>query len=109
MKTTLANVVRADYISKIMGFLAEQGEDVALTASNTCNLPFVIDGEEGVLEVVVKVVKKDYDECMQEREDYIMHIEEKNEKKAKAEAEKAKKIAKDKAKREAKKKTETAN
>lgn len=76
MKLALANSVRTRYISAIMAYLAEQGEDVALVTSNTCNLPIVEDGEEGVLEVVVKVVKKDYDECMQERADYVAKVAE---------------------------------
>lgn len=79
MKLTIANAVRSRYINEIMEYLAAKGEDVALTTSNTCNMPFVEDGEEGVLEVVVKVVKKDYDFCMQEREDYIAKCAEKAE------------------------------
>ena len=88
MKLAIANAVRARYINQIMEFLIAQGEDVALVTSNSCNLPIVEDGEEGVLEVVVKVVKKEYDECMQEREAAA--------KKAKAEAKAAAK-AKEKA------------
>ena len=100
MKLALANAVRARYINEIMAHLAAQGEDVALVSSNTCNLPVVEDGEEGVIEVVVKVVKKDYDECMQERADYIAKCAEAEEKKA----ERAKVAAEKKAKAEAKKK-----
>ena len=85
MKLALANSVRSRYISAIMVYLAEQGEDVALVTSNSCNLPIVEDGEEGVLEVVVKVVKKDYDECMQERADYVAKVAEQAEKKAERE------------------------
>ena len=102
MKLSLANTARARYISAIMAYLAEQGEDVGLVSSNTCNLPFVEDGEEGVLEVVVKVVKKDFDECMQEREDYVSKCTEKAEKVAARE----KAAAEKKAKAEAKKKKE---
>ncbi len=87
-----------------MAYLAEQGEDVALVTSNSCNLPIVEDGEEGVLEVVVKVVKKDYDECMQERADYIAKCAEAEEKKA----EREKVAAEKKAKAEAKKKGKEA-
>ena len=105
MKLSIANAVRARYITGIMDYLTAQGEDVALVTSNSCNLPIVEDGEEGVLEVVVKVVKKDYDECMQEREDYTAKCAEKAErdeerkraaaeKKAKAEAKAAEKAAK---------------
>ena len=100
MKLSIANAARERYIKSIMEFLMSKDEDVALVASNTCNLPIVEDGEEGVLEVVVKVVKKEYDECMQEREDYVAKCAEKAE--AKAEREKA--AAEKKAKAEAKKK-----
>lgn len=100
MKLAIANAARARYINQIMEFLAARGEDVALTTSNTCNLPIVEDGEEGVLEVVVKVVKKDYDECMQERADYVAKLQEQAEKKA----EREKAAAEKKAKAEAKKK-----
>lgn len=99
MKLANANRTRSIYINEIMAYLASQGEDVALIASNACNLPIVEDGEEGVLEVVVKVVKKDYDECMQERVDYVNHCAEVAEKKAAkakdAEAKKAKKEKKE--------------
>ena len=98
MKLSIANAARERYIKSIMEFLASKDEDVALVASNICNLPIVEDGEEGVLEVVVKVVKKDYDECMQEREDYVSKCAEKAE--AKAERERA--TAEKKAKAEAK-------
>ena len=98
MKLINANAARARYIEKVMGFLAAEGEDIGLIASNACNLPIVEDGEEGVLEVVVKVVKKPYDECMQEREDYIAKCVEQAEKKAKREAEAAAKKAKAEAK-----------
>lgn len=82
MKLSIANAVRSRYITGIMDYLTAQGEDVALVTSNSCNLPIVEDGEEGVLEVVVKVVKKEYDECMQEREDYKAKCAEAEEKKA---------------------------
>ena len=104
MKLTIANAVRSHYINDIMSHLAANGEDVALVSSNTCNLPVVEDGEEGVIEVVVKVVKKDYDECMQERADYIAKCAEAEEKKA----ERAKVAAEKKAKAEAKKKEKEA-
>lgn len=104
MKLTIANAVRSRYINDIMSHLAANGEDVALVSSNTCNLPVVEDGEEGVIEVVVKVVKKDYDECIQERADYIAKCAEAEEKKA----ERAKVAAEKKAKAEAKKKEKEA-
>lgn len=103
MKLAIANAVRARYINGIMEFLAAQGEDVALVTSNSCNLPVVEDGEEGVLEIVVKVVKKPYDECMQERADYQMKLQEQAERKAEREREAAEKKAKAEAKAAAKK------
>lgn len=108
MKLAIANAVRARYINQIMEYLAAQGEDVALVTSNSCNLPIVEDGEEGVLEVVVKVVKKDYDECMQEREDYQMKLQEQAERKAEREREAAAKKAKAEAKRKAAEETAAA-
>lgn len=102
MKLANANRTRSIYINEIMAYLASLGEDVALVSSNTCNLPIVEDGEEGVLEVVVKVVKKEYDECMQEREDYQMKLQEQAERKAEREREAAAKKAKAEAKAAAK-------
>ena len=106
MKLTTANAARARYINEIMSHLAAQDEDVALVTSNTCNLPIVEDGEEGILEIVVKVVKKDYDECMQERADYIAKCTEQAEKKAEREKAAAEKKAKAEAKKQAKEKAE---
>ena len=106
MKLSIANVARERYINTIMQFLVNEGEDVALVASNTCNLPIVENGEEGVLEVVVKVVKKEYDECMQEREDYVAKCAEKAEAKAEREKAAAEKKAKAAAKAAAKSKAE---
>lgn len=104
MKLAIANAARARYINQIMDFLTAQGEDVALVTSNSCNLPIVEDGEEGVLEVVVKVVKKDYDECMQERTDYQMKLQEQAERKAEREKAAAEKKAKAEAKKAEKEK-----
>jgi len=102
MKLSLANEVRSLIISKLLGFMSDSGEDVAMVSSNTFNFPYVLDGEECFVEVTAKVVKKDSDECYQEREDYVNHIAEKAEKKAEADKKKAEKIAKDAAKRKEK-------
>lgn len=107
MKLALANAARARFISLLVDYLSSLGEDVALISSNTCNLPFVQDGEEGVLEVTAKVVKKPYDECMQERVDYVNKCAEQEQKKADRERAAAEKKAKadakaaEKAKKEA--------
>ena len=102
MKIITANKVRSRYMTLLMNYLTSQEEDIALVSSNVANMPFVEDGEEGILEISVKVSKKDYDYAMQERTDYQTHLVEKAEKeKIKAE-EKAKKIAKQNEKKEKK-------
>ena len=98
MKLALANAVRAEVVARLYTFLEEQGEDVGMITSNSFNFPAVYEGEECFVEVVAKVVKKDSDECYQERQDYLMKKEEKA---AKA-AEREKAAAEKKAAREAK-------
>lgn len=98
MKLALANLVREYFTRLLYVALEEKGEDVGMIASNSFNFPAVYDSEECFVEVVVKVVKKEADECYQERADYIAKCEEK---KAKA-AEREKAAAEKKAKAEAK-------
>ena len=104
MKLNTANAIRADFIKLFADYLAQKGEDIGLINSNTLNFPIVTsDGEEGWVEIVVKVPKgtkdEDYDGYSR-REQYAIDCKAKAEKKAKAEEAKAKKIAKDKARRE---------
>ena len=103
MKTANANKFRAKAIEAIMAYFVEANEDCGMIASNSFNFPVVADdGEEGWIEVVVKIPKED--DGYEKREEYNMKAKERAEKKkAQAEA-KAKKIAKDKARREAKEK-----
>ena len=98
MKLALANAIRSEVINRLFTYLAESGEDVGMINSNTFNFPIVYDGEEGFVEIVAKVVKKDSDECYQEREDYKAKLVEKAEKAA----EREKAAAERKAKAEAK-------
>ena len=98
MKLALANAIRSEVINRLFTYLAESGEDVGMVNSNTFNFPIVYDGEEGFVEIVAKVVKKDSDECYQEREDYKAKLVEKAEKAA----EREKAAAERKAKAEAK-------
>lgn len=100
MKLALANAVRTEVINRLFAFLAENGEDVGMITSNSFNFPAVYEGEECFVEIVAKVVKKDSDECYQERTDYQMKLQEKAEKKA----EREKAAAEKKAAREAKEK-----
>lgn len=102
MKLALANAVRAEVINRLLSYFTDGGEDVALVNSNTLNFPMVYEGEECFVEVVAKVVKKDSDECYQEREDYKMKLKEQAEKKAEREREAAAKKAKAEAKAAAK-------
>lgn len=103
MKTANANKFRAKVIEAIMAYFVEANEDCGMIASNSFNFPIVAeDGDEGWIEVVVKIPKED--DGYEKREEYDMKTKERAEKtKAQAEA-KAKKIAKDKARREAKEK-----
>ena len=105
MKLENANAIRAGVIENLFTHLKDYcEEDCGMIASNIFNFPVVAnDGEEGWVEVVVKVPKGTKDEEYDgygRREQYRLDCEEKAEKKAKAEEEKAKKIAKDKARRE---------
>ena len=98
MKVAIANAIREHYVLAVRSLFDE--EDCGMIASNAFNFPIVHEGEEGWVEVVVKVPKYDGDEGYALREEYEMKCKERAEK-AKAQAEaKAKKIAKDKARRE---------
>lgn len=104
MKLSNANVIRSRVVKAVMAYFVEANEDCGMIASNSFNFPIVAeDGEEGWVEVVVKVPKGTKDEEYDgygRREQYEIDLKEKAEKKAKAEKKKAEKIAKDKAKRE---------
>lgn len=98
MKVAIANAIREHYVLAVRSLFDE--EDCGMIASNAFNFPIVHEGEEGWVEVVVKVPKYDGDEGYALREEYELKCKERVEK-AKAQAEaKAKKIAKDKARRE---------
>ena len=104
MKLANANAIRARIVRALDDYFDKCGEDIGIIASNTLNFPVVAeDGEEGWVEIVVKVPKGTKDEEYDgygRRQQYEIECAEKAEKKAKADEAKAKKIAKDKAKRE---------
>ena len=107
MKLSNANAIRASYVENLLCHLRDYcNEDCGMIASNSFNFPIVAeDGEEGWIEVVVKVPKGTKDEEYDgygRREQYEIDLKEKAEKKAEAEKKKAAKIAKDKARREKK-------
>ena len=108
MKLANANVIRSRVVEAIMAYFVEASEDCGMVASNSFNFPVVAeDGEEGWVEIVVKVPKGTKDEEYDgygRREQYELDLKEKAEKKAATEKKKAEKIAKDKARREKAKK-----
>lgn len=99
MKLANANKIRAKILEAIMAYFVEANEDCGQIASNSFNFPIVADdGEEGWVEIVVKIPKED--EGYEKREEFQMKMKEKEEKKKTQAEAKAKKIAKDKARRE---------
>lgn len=99
MKVAKQNEIRASVIENLLNHMTVCGEDVGMIASNSFNFPIVADdGEEGWVEIVVKIPKED--EGYEKREEYEMKLKEKEEKKKEQAEAKAKKIAKDKARRE---------
>lgn len=104
MKLANANTIRAGVVENLFNHLKDYcEEDCGMIASNTFNFPVVADdGEEGWVEIVVKVPKGTKDEEYDgygRREQYEIDLKEKAEKQAEAAKKKAAKIAKDEAKR----------
>lgn len=88
MKTATANKVRAKVIEEIMAYFVEADEDCGMIASNSFNFPICEDGEEGWVEVVVKIPKDaddDGDAGYAKRDDYKMKCEAKVAKQAEKE------------------------
>lgn len=103
MKLSNANVQRVDLLAKLMAYFGELGEDVGQISSHELNFPVVAeDGEEGWVEISIKVPKDEPDEGYLKRESYQVSVREKAEKEAAKKAAKEKKAAAD-AKRRAEK------
>ena len=86
MKLANANSIRTKYLEVLKSALG--AEDIGQIASNSFNFPVVAeDGEEGWVEIVVKIPKEDGDEGFGKREEYQLKCAEKAEK-AKVNAEK---------------------
>ncbi len=83
-----ADKVRAQYVEKIFQFMEGLGEDVGMIESNSFNFPVVLDGEEGFVEVVVKVPKDRGDDNYMKRETYADKVRERKERAEKAAAKK---------------------
>lgn len=88
MAIKFADKARAEYVKKIFDFVESLGEDVGMIESNSFNFPIVIDGEEGFVEVVVKVPKDRGDDNYMKRETYADKVRERAERAAKAAAKK---------------------
>ena len=88
MAMKFADRARAEYIKKVYDFLESQGEDVGMIESNSFNFPIVIDGEEGFVEVVVKVPKDRGDDNYMKREVYADKVRDRKERAEKAAAKK---------------------
>lgn len=108
MKLVNANAIRSFLIEKLYKEFSET-EDVGMVSSNSFNFPVVEDGEEGWVEIVVKVTKDGGDDGYLKRDEYKMKCAEKAEKAKVAAEKKAKKIARDKKLREEKKKEKEGN
>lgn len=111
MKLANANAIRASVVENLFNHLKDYcEEDCGMIASNIFNFPVVADdGEEGWVEVTVKVPKGTKDEEYDgygRREEYRIASQERAEKNAKREADKAAKIAKAEARKKAKEKGE---
>lgn len=83
-----ADKVRAQYIEKIFQYLESLGEDVGMIESNSFNFPVVLDGEEGFVEVVVKVPKDRGDDNYMKRDTYADKVRDRKERAEKAAAKK---------------------
>ena len=99
MKLANANKIRKQYIEELLTYFrcdgSSDGEDCGMITSNSFNFPVVADdGEEGWVEIVVKIPKED--EGYEKREEFQMKMKKKEEKKQAQAESKAKKIERDK-------------
>jgi len=83
-----ADKARAIYTEKLFEFLKSQEEDVGMIESNSFNFPIVLDGEEGFVEIVVKVPKDRGDDNYMKRETYTDKVRERQERAERAAAKK---------------------
>ena len=95
-----ADRIRKMYIEDLYHIFFEKGEDIGMIASNSFNFPVVLDGEEGFVEIVVKVPKDGSDDNYLKRTAYTDKLANKAAKAEKAKAKKEKAIA-EKAKQKA--------
>ena len=99
MKTKNANVLRERWTAILKETLEQLNEDVGQIASNCINFPVVAeDGEEGFIEILIKVPKSD--DGFEKREDYQWKLEEQERRKKEEKEKKKKKIERDQKRRE---------
>ena len=103
MKLENANKIRQKVVDAIMAYFVEADEDCGMIASNSFNFPVVSeDGEEGWVEIVVKIPKED--EGYEKRDEYSLKVKQKKIRLAEQEKKKKEKIERDKKLREKRKK-----
>lgn len=88
-----ADKIRSQYTEELYKFFESKGEDVGMIESNSFNFPVVIDGEEGFVEIVIKVPKDLSDDNYLKREVYADKVRQRAERAEKAKAKKAKALA----------------
>ena len=84
MKLANANKIRKQYIEELLTYFrcdgSSDGEDCGMITSNSFNFPVVADdGEEGWVEIVVKIPKED--DGYEKREEYEMKVKKKKKRK----------------------------
>jgi len=110
-KVKIGETVKANFMADFKAVLEEKGDEVLLVKSGTYSIPWVVDGEEGYINVTFSIPKGARDgegyDGHEEAQNFALEQSNKDAEKAKREEAKAKKIAKDTALR-AKKKAERA-
>lgn len=99
MDNKMKNVVRAKFVKAIYDFVKNELEDdLGMITSGSFNFPIVEDGEEGWIEIVVKVTNDEDDEGYTKRDEYQEKLEKKKLTEEKRRKEKEKNIEKKKKK-----------
>lgn len=79
MTTKNANTIRTNFVQKLYNLFVTQEEDCGMITSGSFNFPVVAeDGEEGWVEIVVKVpkgTKTDEYDGYELREDYLVKLQ----------------------------------
>ena len=95
MKVDVAKKVREQFTQALMQHFEAAGEDVGQITSGSFNFPVVFDGQEGWVEIVVKIPKDDGDDGFLKRDEFKMAQAEKAAKAEQRAKDKAAKIARD--------------